>query len=243
MFNEVLRVADTARQLAVAMESLRYYNGYEYEMIFVDDGSNDGTAETLRNVAEMEQMRNVKIIAYKENHGKGRAMREAVKRTSGDIVICTDCDLAYGTDVFRTAIERMAGGDDILLGSRMLLADGYMGYSPMRRFLSKSYIRFLRLFAGFRYSDSQCGLKVYVGSVARRVFGICKSDGFAYDYETIMLADKLGYKISEMPVRIIGFTTANIGMLKEGFAMLRESIAIKRRLKRLSKRLKRKPNK
>lgn len=233
MHNEVLRVADTARQLVSALENLRYYCGYEYEMIFVDGGSNDGSVETLLNVADIELIRNLRIIPHRETIGKGQAIREGVLASSGDTVIIIDCDLAYGTDIFRTAVERIGTEADVVIGSRRLLHDSFVGYTLPRRIISSLYQTFLRVFGGFGYSDAQCAFKVFSGKAAHKIFSIARTNGYAYDYEAVMLADKMGCRIMEIPVPVMGISGADFKMIKHGFTMIHDVLKIKKRLKKI----------
>ena len=227
MHNEVLRVADTARQLAAALENLRYYCGYEYEMIFSDCGSTDGSVETLLNVANIELIRHLKVLPHRDTIGKGQAIREAALASRGDAVIFIDCDLAYGTDIFRSAIEHIGGEADVVLGSRRLLHDSFAGYTLPRRIISSLYQTFLKVIGGYRYSDAQCAFKVFSGRAAHRIFSISKTDGYAYDYEAVMLADKMGCRITEIPVQVMGLSGAEFKMVKCGFSMIRDVLRIK----------------
>lgn len=233
MYNEAAICADTARTLWRAMESLREKYGWSYEVIFSDDGSRDGCGDIVRKTAEDEHLTGVRVVGYAENRGKGAAVREAVLASRGEIVLYTDCDLAYGTDVIAEAVTRYTDGVDAVIGSRNLQGDGYDGYTFMRKLASKAYIKVLSLAAGFKLSDSQCGCKSFRGDMARKIFAKCETNGFAFDFEVLLLAGKLGAKIAEMPVKIINHRESTVHVVRDSVKMLRDLARIKGRVKKV----------
>lgn len=147
----------------------------------------------------------VRVVGYPVNRGKGCAVRTAVMDSTGDIVMFTDADLAYGTEVIgrvaQTFVEHPEA--DLVIGSRNLEKDGYAEYTLLRRIASKVYIRVLCIAGGFRLSDSQCGCKAFRCTAAKKIFSRCEVDGFAFDFEAILWSQKFGMKIREMPVKVI----------------------------------------
>ena len=231
MYNESLCVASCANELIKAIGRLKEERKLETEIIFSDDGSTDGCGETVSRFAKDHP--EIKTVKNEKNKGKGSAVRKAVAGSSGDFVIYTDCDLAYGTEVFFSAVDRLvSGSDDIIVGSRNLTGDGYDGYGVLRRIASKAYIRFLSALGGLDLSDSQCGFKAFRGDAARKIFSLSSCDGFAFDYEMILIADKLGMKIGEMPVRILTHKESKVHLVKDSISMLIEFIRIKNRISR-----------
>ena len=233
MYNERAICADTARTLSRAVKAFCAPKGYDWEILFCDDGSTDGSAEALKGVIAARGLSHVRCVGYSDNRGKGAAVRTAVLASTGDVVCYTDCDLAYGTDVICEGMERILAGDKIVLGSRNLREDGYAGYTPLRRIASKTYIKLISLVAGFRLSDSQCGFKCFDGDVARRIFALCTVDGFSFDLEMIKIAQKLGYPLAELPVRIINHRESKIHVVRDAFKMMSDVRKIKKRVKKL----------
>ena len=230
MYNESGIIKDTALILDKYMRE----HFERYEIIFSDDGSTDGSADALRELA----LDSVRVIGYEDNRGKGSAVRHAMLEARGDIIMFTDADLAYGTDVVKRAYEKMLAEPDIdmLIGSRNLSEDGYDGYTAMRKLMSKAYIRTLGFMGGFRLSDSQCGCKAFRGKAAKDIFGRAKINGFAFDFECILWAQKLGYKIGEMPVKIINHRESKVRVFKDTLKMLRDVYGIRRRVNKEFKR-------
>ena len=233
MYNEAKIAADTARTLWDTMAENRRNYGWDFEILFADDGSVDDCADRVRAVAE-QGMEEIRIVGYETNRGKGAAVREAVLASDGDIVIYTDCDLAYGTDVIAEAVLRYRDGVDAVIGSRRLSGDGYEGYTPLRKMASAVYFGVLRTVGGFDLSDSQCGFKSFRGDVARRIFDKCQTNGFAFDFEVLLLAGKLHASIEEMPVRILNHRQSTVHLVRDSFRMLRDLLRIKKRVRRVT---------
>lgn len=225
MYNERSVIAKTAETLT------KYLNARfpdDYELIFSDDGSTDGSADIVRALA----LPRVRVVGYPENRGKGCAVRTAMLAANGDIVLFTDADLAYGTGVIGQAVEALSGmrDRDVLIGSRNLGKNGYEGYTFLRRVASKLYIRVLCVVGGLKLSDSQCGFKLFRRDAAREIFRRCRVDGFAFDFEAILWAQTLGLKIAELPVRIINHRESKIHLAQDAVRMLRDVIGIRRKV-------------
>ena len=145
-----------------------------------------------------------------------------------------DADIAYGTEVIGRTAELFAQHPekDMVIGSRPLHPEGYAGYTPIRKLASKTYIKVLNVAGGFRLSDSQCGCKAYRGPAAQAIFSRTETKGFAFDFETILWAQKLGCGILEMPVKIINHRESKISLLRDTFGMLKELRQIKKRVQK-----------
>ena len=226
MYNENRVIASTAQTLSNYM-SAHFEN---YEIIFCSDGSVDGCDETVRSL----DLPNVKVIGYKQNRGKGYAVRTAMLEAVGDIRIFTDADLAYGTEVIESITKTFEKNpqSDLVIGSRNLQKDGYEGYTLLRRIASKLYIKVLCLAGGFRLSDSQCGCKAFSAKAAEAIFSKCEVNGFAFDFEAILWASKLNYKIVEIPVRVINHGESKVHVIKDTIRMLKDLRKMKKRIKK-----------
>ena len=93
--------------------------------------------------------------------------------------------------------------------------------------MSKAYIKVLCIVGGFKLSDSQCGCKAYKQTAAKDIFSRCKVDGFAFDFESIIWAQKLGFKIIEMPVKIINHRESTVRVFRDTAKMLRDLVRIR----------------
>ena len=225
MYNESSIIADTAKTMAEYMTA--NFLG-EYEIIFSDDGSTDGSADLVRGLA----LPGVRVVGYEKNRGKGCAVRTALLAARGDIVMFTDADLAYGTDVIARVVETFGNNPEsgMVIGSRNLSEDGYEGYTFLRRLMSKVYIRVLCMVGGFKLSDSQCGCKAFRREAVQAIFPRCQVDGFAFDFEAILWAQKLGIKITEMPVKVINHRESKVRVLRDTVKMLGDLRRMRKRI-------------
>ena len=226
MYNEVSIIRDTARELSAYMSA----NFDDYEIIFANDGSKDGCDKAVEELG----LPCVRVVGYTDNRGKGYAVRTAMLAAEGDIIMFTDADLAYGTDVIKRVYETFLANPDaqMVIGSRNLSKDGYEGYTAIRKLASKVYIKVLSIVGGFKLSDSQCGCKAFTGKAAKEIFSRCEVDRFAFDFECILWAVKFGMKIVEMPVKIINHRESKVSIVRDSLKMIRDILKMKKRIKR-----------
>lgn len=226
MYNESKVISDTARRLSDYCAS----NFQDYEIIFVNDGSTDGCDSIVKDLG----LPHVKVTGYQTNRGKGYAVRTGMLESGGELRIFTDADLAYGTDIIGRAVGIMEEnpGSDILIASRAAGKDGYAGYSFIRKLASKVYLLLLKIVGGLKVSDSQSGFKCFRGDAAEKVFSKCRTDRFAFDFEALCIADRLGLSIYEMPARVLVNGESKIHLLSDSVKMFRDIIRIRRRVKK-----------
>lgn len=226
MYNEISIIRDTARTLSDYMQR----NFEDYEIIFSNDGSRDGCDKAVEEM----NLPHVSVIGYPDNRGKGYAVRKAMLAAKGDIVMFTDADLAYGTDVIKRVYDTFVQNPDadMVIGSRNLSKDGYEGYTAIRKIASKVYIKVLCIVGGFKLSDSQCGCKAFRADAVKKIFPKCEVDRFAFDFECILWAVKYGMKIVEMPVKIINHRESTIHMFKDTLKMLKDLMSMRKRIKK-----------
>ena len=104
----------------------------------------------------------------------------------------------------------------------------------MRKLASAVYFGVLKTIGGFHLSDSQCGFKSFRGHVALQIFGECQTNGFAFDFEVLLLAEKLGASIAEMPVTIINHRASTVHVVRDSIRMVRDLLRIKKRVRRVT---------
>ena len=202
----------------------------DYEVIFVNDGSRDNTLKITQDFTDDK----IKVLTHDENKGKGGAVRTGMLKATGDIIFFTDCDLAYGLDVLVEACNlfRENKDADVLIGSRKLHKEGYKSYNFMRKFASIAFFEFLRVYGGIKVSDSQSGFKGFRKTACKKIFSVCGINGWAFDFEVLLTAQKLDMKIIEMPIKIINHHDSKINLIKDSLKMLKDIAYIKKSVKK-----------
>ncbi|MBR3639564.1 MAG: glycosyltransferase [Clostridia bacterium] len=230
-YNEESAVKNTADELVDALDGYLGAQIDAYEVIFSNDGSTDSTARIVGEIAGRDKYRFVRLVGSEVNRGKGAAVRRGVLASEGDLVLYTDCDLAYGTDVIGEALALFRKtGADAVIGSRAIHPRGYEGYTMIRKAASKIYLRTLARYAGFSLSDSQCGFKAFRGDFCREIFSSCTTDGWSFDFELLMRAEKAGAKIEELPVAVLRHGNSRIRLVGDSLKMLRDVRRLKKTL-------------
>ena len=228
VYNEEKIIAETIETVKTYMEN-NFKN--DCEAIFVNDGSTDDTY----TIAEKFSGENIIILSYEKNKGKGGAVRAGILAAKGDIVFYTDCDLAYGLDVVKAGYEILLKNTetDVLIGSRRIHKNGYAGYTLIRKIMSVAFLYILKIYGGLKQSDSQNGMKGFRKDAAKKIFGLCENNGWIFDFEALLIAQKLKLKIEEMPITIINHRESKIDPMKDSIKMLKEIPKIKKRVKKL----------
>jgi dolichyl-phosphate beta-glucosyltransferase len=200
----------------------------EYELIISDDGSTDET----RAIVESFSNSHLRYVGHMPNRGKGSAVREGILAAKGDIVAYTDADLAYGIEAVGELIQKLeAEGTEIAIGSRKLHPDGYKDYPAIRLLASRFFSFLTGLLAGFHY-DTQCGLKAFSSKAAKEIFSRCETDGFAFDFEVMMIASGLSFPVAQLPVKIVNHRDSKVRVVRDSIRMFGDIICIRRAVKK-----------
>lgn len=178
------------------------------EVVVVDDGSTDGTAEAAESLGRPEVVKmntRVRVLRHPVNRGKGAAVRTGVMETTGDVVILTDADGNYLHNRAGPFLETLCAGADIVLASRYRPGSSWdvspsaAPYIRRRRAMGRTFNTLVRLVTGLPVTDTQTGLKFFRGEVARGLFSNLVTEGFAYDVEILCRARRRGFRIRELP--------------------------------------------
>jgi len=187
-----------------------------YELIIVDDGSKDATGEIAQNLAISRK--NIKVITYPFNRGKGAAVKAGVMAADGDYILFTDSDLAYAPEHLADAAEALEK-NDIAIGSRYIREDKSK-YRFKRKIISKIFIEYTNLVFKTDYSDIQAGIKGFRRDVAKDIFSKITIFGFGFDVEVLALAKVNGYSVGEFAVEVSSQRkSSKVRVLKDSFKM------------------------
>jgi glycosyltransferase involved in cell wall biosynthesis len=187
---------------ATIEQALAYFasRGMRAEIIVAADGA-DGTRELVSQLASGNPA--LRVIGHVERCGKGRGVREAVMTARGRVIGYADADNKVPFDEYDKIRSELDRGFDVVTGSRALARSSIERRQPwFRRLGSKGFAVFMHAVVGLpEIHDSQCGFKFFRREVALQLFEIQRIDGYMFDVEILALAERLGYRIQEVPVR------------------------------------------
>lgn len=197
------------------LEIEKYFNdkNYEWEVVVVVDGSPDNTAEIARNYGS--HLKNLKVIDNKENHGKGYVVRQGLLEAKGKYRVFLDADGSTSISHLDKFLPEFKNGFDVVIGSRAIQGAFVQIHQPkIREIMGKSGNLAIKAVLGlWKYPDTQCGFKMLSDRAAEAVASRMVVDRFGFDFELIKLAEVLGFKIKQMPVRWLNEEGTTVGGL------------------------------
>ena len=184
-----------------------------YEILVVVDGSPDNTAEVARNYAL--QMDNIRVIDNPENHGKGYVVRQGLLEATGKYRLFMDADGSTSITHLESFFPALEEGNDVVIGSRDIEGAFIQVHQPRYREIMGDMGNWaIRIVLGlWSYKDTQCGFKILTAEAAEQVANRMVVDRFGFDYELIILAHKLGFKVKQLPVRWMNEEGSTVGGL------------------------------
>lgn len=190
-YNEKERIRPTVEKVIGYLDG----RGLKWEIIIVDDGSTDGTAEAI------PKHEGIRVVSWKDNRGKGAAVRQGFMEASGDWILFTDADLSTPIEEADKLLALLPNYD-IVIGSRDVSGKSIEKYQPPLRFmLGIAFGMTARLMFRIPYRDTQCGFKAMTSQSARRLAKHMRIDGFTFDLEMLAIARMMGLKVAEVGVR------------------------------------------
>ena len=194
-FDEAGRIADTVRRVTSYLDA----QPWTWQILVVLDGGRTGSAEAIRSAAAGRS--NVRTLDNETNRGKGFSVRRGMLAATGRFRVFVDADLSLpieGTAALVAELERGAGA---AIGSRAVPGSAEHGErARLRHVMGRLFNGFVRALAVRGVRDTQCGFKGFRGEAADAIFRLSRIDRFGFDVEVLRLAQRLGYRIAEVPV-------------------------------------------
>ena len=221
-YNEADRIRDGVAQVIDYVTQRHFHT----ELIVVDDGSHDDTAEIAEQaVAERLPLT---ILRNATNQGKGYSVQRGILEANGQYAGFVDADMSTPISQVDRLLEALAGGADVAIGSRAVPAATIEQHQPWWRETSgKLFGLFTRLVLLPGIYDSQCGFKFFTRAAAREIFSHQKLSAWAFDAELLYLARRLGYTIAQIPVRWRNDPETKVKILRDGPRMLADILRIR----------------
>lgn len=211
-YREAPRIGATVAALRAGLADLA-----PLEIVVVDDGSDDGTADAALSAGADQ------VVVLARNRGKGAAVRAGVLAARGSSVAFTDADLSYSPEQVGRALRQVEAGWDVVIGNRRHRdAHTMVGTSWLRRFGGRVINLAASAVLLSHPHDTQCGLKAFRSDAARRIFPLCRIDRFAFDIELLHLVERHELTLLDIPVEVRNEERSTVRAARDGLALLRD---------------------
>lgn len=193
-YNEEKRIERTLRDVDAYLER----QGYEYEILVVDNNSNDRTSEVVKQL-ESTTVQNAKVF-LETTRGKGAAVRRGVREATGEYLMFMDADNATPISEIEKFWPHLEGGAEVVIGDRYMDAGTRAKQPWYRTILSRGSNLLIQIVLIPHINDTQAGFKAFKSSAAKEIFKHITIFGWAFDMELLAIALKLSYKIKAVPI-------------------------------------------
>ncbi|HXR61076.1 MAG TPA: glycosyltransferase, partial [Solirubrobacterales bacterium] len=219
-YNEEARLPALLEKLAGEAESAVAEAGMRLlEVLVVDDGSTDRTAELLRAAADGNE-RLQPVLEYKRNRGKGAAFAAGALRARGDYVLLADVDLSTPLRELGKLTAAIQRGADVAIGSRAV-PGAVVERGPLhRKVMGNTFNAAVRALTGLRVRDTQNGFKLFPTKAVKRYAVRQTSPGFAFDVELLHLAERDGMSVREVPVEVVNAERSTVRVVRDGLVLV-----------------------
>jgi len=221
-YNESARITATLDKI-LAHSTER---GWNVEVIVVNDGSSDRTAEIVLEYAKKHAA--LRLLENPGNRGKGFSVRNGMLHAKGDILLFSDADLSSPIEEADKLFAAIVKGADIAIGSRWIDSRLQIRKQPLhRRIFGRIFNLALRLILGLQFKDTQCGFNAFTRRSAQAIFPQQEIERWGFDPELLYLARKFGFTVSEVPVAWAHREGTRIHPLRDGVRMFVELLRIR----------------
>jgi len=219
-------------RLPRALERVRDYlvsrglGADQAEIIVVDDGSRDATAQIAQEWAR--QLPSLRLVSNAQNRGKGYSVRHGMLEARGRVALFTDADLSAPIEEADKLLAALRAGNDVAIGSRALDRSLISTHqSKLRELAGIIFNGFVRLFTGLPFHDTQCGFKLFLREPSHIVFEQQRIERFGFDPEILFLAKHHGLRAVEIPVRWAHDPATKVHVVRDSLLMFGDLVFIR----------------
>ncbi len=220
-FNEEQRIGTTLEQICEYLSR----QPYSWEIVLVDDGSQDKTVAVAR---QSMAGRSLHTVSHESNQGKGAAIKHGMVAARGQVRLFSDADLSTPIEEVSRLLQALEEGYDIAIGSRGLKESRIeLHQAWYREMMGRIFNLMVRLLVLGGIKDTQCGFKLFTAQAAQSLFPLQSMQGFAFDVEILLRARQKGFKIKEVPVRWINSPESRIHPLIDSTKMFVDLVKLR----------------
>ncbi len=221
-FNEERNIAENIRKIFAYLKD----NFESFEIIAVNDGSTDKTAEKIKS---LQNEIPIVFIDNLINEGKGKVVRDGILKSNNEIVMFLDADLAIPVEELEKFIIEINNGYDIAIASRFVPGGKVIQKVLWYRIIMEKAFRMIRtmIINNYKVKDTQCGFKVFKREIAMKIFPIATIKRFAFDAEIIFISKRFKAKIKELPITLQNPIRSHVRIFRDPFNMICDLIKIR----------------
>jgi glycosyltransferase involved in cell wall biosynthesis len=222
--NEADIIEQTVKKISNTLETY----GYTYEIIIAEDGSKDGTDKKANTLTQ--KLPYVRHLHSEKRLGRGRALKNSFKQSKGNVLIYMDVDLATDLKHLNPLIRAVTVENyPLATGSRML-SQSKAKRTFTRNFASTIYNFMVRLILKSKVKDHQCGFKAFQRKILLPLLDEVTANHWFWDTETLVRAQRKGYKVKEIPVKWNSIRETKVNLLKDSLDMGRQIFVLRMNL-------------
>ncbi|KAF8930166.1 dolichyl-phosphate beta-glucosyltransferase [Haplosporangium gracile] len=206
---------------------------FSYEILIVDDGSQDSTVRVALEMAQQEDIKDIRVLSFEKNRGKGGAVIQGMQYTRGEYILMVDADGATRfSDLDALQVKLKATEQDglgVAVGSRahMVKTDAVVKRSFIRNFLMYSFHKVVYILGCRGIEDTQCGFKLFTRKAAQAIFPNMHVEGWVFDIEVLMIAQQLRIPIVEVPVAWQEIDGSKVSLMRDSIQMALDLLIIR----------------
>lgn len=222
-YNEELRLRSTLSSVYEYLDK----QGFSFEIVVVDDGSQDNTAGVVEEFATTHK--EVRLLSYAPNSGKGFAVRTGMLSACGDYVLMNDADGASPIEEIRLLLAAIGEGYEVAIGSRAKKDEGRKTTVKAhlhRKYMGNTFNLIVQSLLLPGLKDTQCGFKLFTRQCAQDVFSVSRLNGFAFDVEVLYICRLRNYKVKEVPINWTNITGSKVNVFTDSTRMFLDVLKI-----------------
>lgn len=225
----VIPAYNEEKRLPRTLESVHAYladSPWSFEIVVVDDGSDDNTAQVVQDFASARGEETVRLVSYAPNQGKGFAVRTGMLAARGDYLLMNDADGSSPIEEVERLLDAIKGAD-VAIGSRAK-EDPTARVNALfyRKTIGNTFNLIVQALLLPGINDTQCGFKLFERRAAQDIFAVARLNGYAFDVELLYIARLRQYRIKEVAINWNNAEGSKVNVLTDSPRMLMEVLGI-----------------